>query len=672
MSSKKVGRRVVGGRASVLLAAAAVVWPVAARAQTYTGGAGVGNWSVPTNWNSAAVPGAGASVTFWNNDDLGRTLNYDYAGPAVTLGTFLIDQPGTGSNTFQMVGQALSTRSTYVGSYGSATFNQSGGVHATDGLSLGWQPQSRSQYTLSGGELRPLSSSSGGSELIGFGGVGVFEHTGGTNTTATLLVGFQDTSAPNPDGSGTYRMSGSARLQVTSFEAVGEYGSGAGLFEQSGGTHVAVGLIIGNNLVGRGTYRLSGDGSLTTNLYEAVEQNGTFEQTGGTHTVNAGLSVVGSTAAPAAYSLSAGALTGMGLGVGGSSGTSAGTVNISGGTATLSGKVTVGRGGGVLNLSGGSLKAGTLQNDGAVNASGGTFAGAVVNTGTLRVGGSAAFTVTGSVVGDSGGTAVGRLALDAGGGLVASSVYQESLEMNGSTANPPAPGPVLSIRKKADGGKTSLVRALSIPSDETGKPVGRVDLADTALVVDYAQTSPIDSVRTLIGAAYAGGTWAGNGLGSSVAANTPGRGLGYREASDMLGASGGTFAGQAVDGTAVLVQYTVMGDATLNGQVNFEDLLALARHYNATGATWGDGDFNYDGVVDFADLLTLARNYNTALPTGPVPGAPAEFSADLAAAFAAAVPEPAGLGMGLSGAAMAASLRRRTRRQIPRRVLAGQ
>ena len=41
----------------------------------------------------------------------------------------------------------------------------------------------------------------------------------------------------------------------------------------------------------------------------------------------------------------------------------------------------------------------------------------------------------------------------------------------------------------------------------------------------------------------------------------------------MLGPNDGTFAGQPVDGTAVRLQYTVLGDATLNGQVNFDDLL---------------------------------------------------------------------------------------------------
>jgi hypothetical protein len=43
--------------------------------------------------------------------------------------------------------------------------------------------------------------------------------------------------------------------------------------------------------------------------------------------------------------------------------------------------------------------------------------------------------------------------------------------------------------------------------------------------------------------------------------------------------------------------------------------------------------------VNFSDLVFLAQNYNTSLPTAPIPGAPADFQTDLAAAFAS-VPEP--------------------------------
>ncbi len=51
------------------------------------------------------------------------------------------------------------------------------------------------------------------------------------------------------------------------------------------------------------------------------------------------------------------------------------------------------------------------------------------------------------------------------------------------------------------------------------------------------------------------------------------------------------------------------GDATLDGTVNFDDLLVLAQHYGQSGVNWRSGDFNVDFVVDFADLLTLAQHY---------------------------------------------------------------
>jgi hypothetical protein len=86
----------------------------------------------------------------------------------------------------------------------------------------------------------------------------------------------------------------------------------------------------------------------------------------------------------------------------------------------------------------------------------------------------------------------------------------------------------------------------------------------------------------------------------------------------------------------------------------------LARNYGAAGTVWTKGDFDYDGLTNFSDLLTLARNYNAALPAEPIPGAPADFSADLAAAFAAAVPEPTTVGL-IGFVAMGALARRRRR-----------
>jgi len=113
-------------------------------------------------------------------------------------------------------------------------------------------------------------------------------------------------------------------------------------------------------------------------------------------------------------------------------------------------------------------------------------------------------------------------------------------------------------------------------------------------------------------------------------------------------------------GTYLLAKTTIIGDATLDGSVDFNDLVKLAQNYNGTAPTyWLQGDFTYDGITDFNDLVKLAQNYNTSLPTAAIPGAPADFNADLARAFAS-VPEPTCLAL-LGVVAMMLEGRPRTR-----------
>jgi Ca2+-binding RTX toxin-like protein len=95
------------------------------------------------------------------------------------------------------------------------------------------------------------------------------------------------------------------------------------------------------------------------------------------------------------------------------------------------------------------------------------------------------------------------------------------------------------------------------------------------------------------------------------------------------------------DGAAVVIRYTLAGDASLDGSVDFNDLVKLAQNYNisvsSTDNWWTGGDFTYDGITDFNDLVKLAQNYNDAL-VAPTPGVtdPAQFEKDLADAFAKA------------------------------------
>jgi hypothetical protein len=137
---------------------------------------------------------------------------------------------------------------------------------------------------------------------------------------------------------------------------------------------------------------------------------------------------------------------------------------------------------------------------------------------------------------------------------------------------------------------TSVVTSLSL----TG---GTTDLTNNSLIVDYAAGggSLDNSIRSALH----------SGLLISSSADAK-HGLGYGDNGALAFT---TFAGQPVDSTSMLVKYTYLGDANLDGVVDVRDLLALARHYHST-ANWVGGDFNYDGTVDINDLKLLAANWN--------------------------------------------------------------
>lgn len=102
-------------------------------------------------------------------------------------------------------------------------------------------------------------------------------------------------------------------------------------------------------------------------------------------------------------------------------------------------------------------------------------------------------------------------------------------------------------------------------------------------------------------------------------------------------------------GTSALVQAATPGDLTLDGAVNFNDLVGLAQNYNQSGRTWATGDFNGDGQTKFEDLVTLAQFYNK----------PASFEADWAYALSI-TPEPTSLlALGLVGVIGSVRNRRR-------------
>jgi hypothetical protein len=214
-----------------------------------------------------------------------------------------------------------------------------------------------------------------------------------------------------------------------------------------------------------------------------------------------------------------------------------------------------------------------------------------------------------------------------------------------------------------------VLKVTEIAVNSFPNPDWKIDLGKGRLAMDYTDAgdpNPQANFTTAIRAARQN-NWTGNGITSSVL-STPegaGKGIGWGEASVVLGENGGNWGGVPVDGTTMLARYTLLGDVNLDGTVDFNDLAKLAQNYNNLDGSrvWTDGDFTYEGAVDFNDLAAMAQNYNSSLPAAAelaAVGASAAFQEDLARAFAQ-VPEPGGLGIVLLSACGFARRRRRDR-----------
>jgi Ca2+-binding RTX toxin-like protein len=137
---------------------------------------------------------------------------------------------------------------------------------------------------------------------------------------------------------------------------------------------------------------------------------------------------------------------------------------------------------------------------------------------------------------------------------------------------------------------TQKIAALSI------NPGGVLDLRDHSLILDYSGASPIGSVTGQIK----------NGAIASSSDTGVLTAIGVAEASDV--APGGSFAGQSVDATAVLVKFTYGGDANLDGTLNIDDYVRIDGGIAAQRTGWSNGDFNLDGKVNIDDYTIIDGN----------------------------------------------------------------
>jgi hypothetical protein len=163
---------------------------------------------------------------------------------------------------------------------------------------------------------------------------------------------------------------------------------------------------------------------------------------------------------------------------------------------------------------------------------------------------------------------------------------------------------------------------------------GKLDLGGNDLIT----TTSAATIRSYLLSGYGiNQDWSGStGITSSVAAANPVvYTIGYADGGDQSAQD----AGIPISPGQVLVRPSLVGDANLDGRVDFFDLSQLLGYKYNTGqpASYTDGDLDYSGTVDFFDISTvLSANYNTGLTFASAASAPS-----MAAAAPAMITAPA-------------------------------
>ena len=221
-----------------------------------TWSASSGDWSVASNWGGA-VPGFADNAYIANGGTASITV---LDGNATCLGLYVGDTASGAAGALQMSdGNLSSTTVEYIGNMGTGAFNQSGGSHNANAVSIGNNAAAGGIYNLSGSGI--LSAST---VYVGNAGSGTFNQAGGTCAISdTLTVG-------SSLGYGNFNLS------AGSLWALSEQVGGLGVFSQSGGTHTSATALALNS---GGSYALSGG---VLQLPGIGGSGGSFSFSGGT------------------------------------------------------------------------------------------------------------------------------------------------------------------------------------------------------------------------------------------------------------------------------------------------------------------------------------------------------------------------------------------------------
>ncbi len=609
-------------------------WDHAASGQTYSWNTGSGTWSAATggDWTPAGPPGNGATVDITNNDATSRIITYNYTG-SVTLNSLTIDNSGTGTDSLSMSGNDISTGNETVGNSGKGVLNQSGGINTVSGvLVLGNNADSTGTYSLGGSGLLSASGTGGADEYVGYYGAGIFNQTGGTNSTPGYLLigGAAGVSGQYTLGSGTLSVGGYEVLSGT-FQFNG--GSGPGAFNQTGGTSTLGNLTVG--LFGAGTYTLSA-GSLSVTGSESLGGDGgaavgTFNQTGGTNAPGGDLYVGNGTPDDSGtYNLGGtGSLTVVGDEYVGGDNTGQGTFNQTSGTNTADKDLFVGdlanetNGGfGTYTLSGGILNVTDgLYVGGSSTAAGnqGDFqesSGSVTIDGTLKI-----WNSTGSSAALSGGTLTVGLLDTSGtpslftwtGGTL--HLTNQELDFTSATDSNASFGNSLTLNS----GQTLIVDNIEWLQGVGASITQNTGGNNTCQGLDIGNTAGSDAIYSLAGGSLTvsvEGEFVGNGFGGTG-------GEGYFAQTGGSNSTPGLYIGYG--GSGVTGEYDLFSGAslTVSGDEYIGDYCqGIFDQYGGTHAITGNLYLSgvNSGVLGVLDLRTGTLGATNIYVGGSAPG----------------------------------------------------
>ena len=221
-------------------------------------------------------------------------------------------------------------------------------------------------------------------------------------------------------------------------------------------------------------------------------------------------------------------------------------------------------------------------------------------------------------------TGTGTLALNPAASLVSDGIVATSLQLGLNATH--------TIRPNTGG--TTIATGASDLSTLTlaGSPgnwSSKLDITNNALIIQATDpTDKANKIATLqnqIAQAMNGGTWTGTGgITSSTVAASSTHALGLALA-DNLTLEYTTFAGQSVDANSLILVAAHVGDSTLDGKVDIQDLNKVVAHWQHTGLLWSDGDTTGpqgipDGNVDIQDLNAVVANWQLDVGSGLATG----------------------------------------------------